>query len=384
MNSTERKRKFLIDLLFVVAIAAIVFLTIKYLLVWLLPFVIGLVVAICLQRPVAYLTEKTKVSRGVWSCLLVFLVLCVLFGIIALVMWWLVSETENLIPWITSKVPAIKSTFDDISTWVVNTSKHIPVDASSVLSAAPAKIVDAVVEAVTGFLTLAASKIITDGPGLLISSIFSVVASCYITKDYRKITNFVLLQFSEKKQELIISIKRLFVTNILFMLKSYIIIMSITFCELFLGMTILGVNHAAALAALVAVLDILPVLGTGTVLIPWGLISLVMGNFSLGIGVLIMYLLITIIRNIIEPKIIGDQVGLPPVVTLIAMYLGLQLFGVIGMLLFPVITIITVKLQETGIIHIWKIPERSENETPKKEKLISRIFAPKKSKKAKK
>lgn len=382
-SSTERKRKFLIDLFFVAAILALGYLTVKYLLAWLLPFVIGLVVAVCLQRPVAYLTEKTKISRGFWSCLLVFAVLLLFFGIIALIMWWLVSETENIVPWITSKVPAIKATFDDISTWVQNTSKHLPVDTSSILSSAPAKIIDVVVEALTSILTTAASKIITDGPGLLISCIFSVVASCYITKDYRRITNFVLCQLSEKKQELVISIKRLFVTNILYMLRGYIIIMSITFLELLLGMTILGVNHAVMLAAMVAVLDILPVLGTGTVLIPWGIISLLMGNVPLGVGVLAMYLTITVIRNIIEPKIIGNQVGLPPIVTLVAMYLGLQLFGVIGMLLFPVITIILVKLQENGIIHIWNIPESSDP-VKKKESLLRRLFTPKKKEKVNK
>ena len=382
-SSTERKRKFLIDLFFVVAILALGYLTVKYLLAWLLPFVIGLVVAVCLQRPVAYLTEKTKISRGFWSCLLVFAVLLLFFGIIALIMWWMVSETENIVPWITSKVPAIKATFDDISTWVQNTSKHLPVDTSSILSSAPAKIIDVVVEALTSILTTAASKIITDGPGLLISCIFSVVASCYITKDYRRITNFVLCQLSEKKQELVISIKRLFVTNILYMLRGYIIIMSITFLELLLGMTILGVNHAVMLAAMVAVLDILPVLGTGTVLIPWGIISLLMGNVPLGVGVLAMYLTITVIRNIIEPKIIGNQVGLPPIVTLVAMYLGLQLFGAIGMLLFPVITIITVKLQENGIIHIWNIPESSDS-VKKKESLLKRLFTPKKKEKVNK
>lgn len=374
MSSTERKRKFLIDLLFAATIIAIAYVTVKYLMAWLLPFVIGLVVAICLQRPVAFLAEKTKISRGVWSCILVFLVLLILFGLIALILWWIVSETENIIPWITSKVPAIKGTFDNISTWVSNTSKHITVDASGILSSAPAKIIDVAVGAFTGFMTTAASKIITDGPGLLISCIFSVVASCYITKDYRKITNFVLSQLSDKKKELVISIKRLFVTNILFMLRGYIIIMTITFTELLIGLSILGVNHVTVLAALIAILDILPVLGTGTALIPWGIISLLMGNISMGVGILCLYLAITIIRNIIEPKIIGDQVGLPPLVTLISMYLGLQIFGVVGMLIFPVATIILVKLQETGIIHLWKTSECKGEAEQNKPGFFKRIF----------
>lgn len=362
--NTETKRKAIIDVLFIAMILALVYFVIEYLAVWVLPFIIGLLVAIILQKPVAFLTEKTKVGRGFWSCLLVLTVLCALFAIVGLLGWALYEESPGFAKWLTGMVPEIRNTLNSVSAWFSGITHMLPAGVGSALESAPANIIGAVVSGVTGLVTMVAEKVITDGPGLLISCIFSVVASCYITKDYRKIVNFILSQLSEKNGKIIVSIKQLFVTNILKMLRGYIIIMFITYIELFIALTILKVDYAAILAALIAVLDILPVVGTGTVLLPWFVISLLMGNVWLGIGVLITYIAITVIRNIIEPRIIGQQVGLPPIVTLIAMYVGLKVFGVLGMMLLPVSIIIIVKLQESGIIHIWNTPKKTVEENP--------------------
>jgi predicted PurR-regulated permease PerM len=138
------------------------------------------------------------------------------------------------------------------------------------------------------------------------------------------------------------------------MLKGYTIVILITFTELFIGFLILRIEYAAILALLIAVVDILPVLGTGVVLIPWALVDFAIGKPVIGVGILILYLVITLIRNVIEPKIIGEQVGLPPVVTLIAMYGGLKLFGFTGLWGLPVILIVLVNLQDAGMLRIWK------------------------------
>lgn len=377
MNKTEKKRKFIIDIFFIVVILALVYVAVEYLMIWLLPFVIGLIVAIVLQRPVAWLTQKTKVARGFWSCLLVLTVLCAIFALIFLVVWQLTKEVPGFTKWLMGLAPDIKHTFTSLMAWFSIITERLPVDVMKAITNLPSTLVDTAVSGVTSILTIFAEKIIVDGPGLLISTIFSIVASCYITKDYNKITRFILLQLNEKQREVVINVKRLFVTNILSMLRGYIIIMFITYLEILIGLSILKVEYAPILAAFIAVLDILPVVGTGTVLIPWGIISLCIGNIYMGVGLLIVYVLITIIRNIIEPKIIGDQVGLPPIVTLVAMYVGLKIFGVVGMLLLPVSIIIIVKLQENGIIHIWNIPEKDDTH---KVPLMRRLFSKKEKK----
>lgn len=375
--NTEKKRKVIIDILFIAAMLVVGYFVIKYVAVWILPFIIGFVVAIILQKPVDYLDKKTKIPRTVWSILLVLLVLCAIFGVITLVVWLIIDNSDGFGSWLMGLVPDIKEGVGKISQWFFNITDMLPESVSTAVENSPGTIIESVMTTLAGVVTGIAEGIIVQGPGLLIATIFSIVASCYMTKDYRKITNFILCQLSDKKKNLLVNIKKLFVTNILKMLRGYMIIMFITFAELFAGFSILRVNYALVLAVIIAILDILPVIGTGIVLIPWGIVAMVMGNIILGIGLIVLYFFIIVVRNIIEPRIIGQQVGLPPIVTLIAMYAGLQIFGVVGMMLFPVVVIITVKLQEAGIVHIWKVPEGS---TVGKKRTIDKILLHKKNK----
>lgn len=353
---TEKKRKVIIDILFITMMLVVGYFVIKYVAVWTLPFIIGFIVAIILQKPVDFLDKKTKIPRTVWAITLVLAVLFAIFGVISLVVWAIIDNSDGFGSWLMGLIPDIKNGVGNVSDWIFSFADKLP-EVGSALENSPATLIETVVTGLAGFVTGFAQWVITQGPGLLIATIFSVVASCYMTKDYRKITGFIIAQLNDKHKTLVINIKRLFVTNILKMLRGYIIIMFITFLELFAGLSLLHVNYAAILAAIIAVLDILPVIGTGAVLIPWGITAMVMGNFILGIGLIAMYFIIIVVRNIIEPRIIGQQVGLPPIVTLIAMYAGLKIFGVLGMMLFPVVIIITVKLQEAGIIHLWNTPE---------------------------
>ncbi len=375
---TEKKRKVIIDILFIALMLVVGYFVIKYVAVWTLPFIIGFIVAIILQKPVDFLDKKTKVPRTVWAISLVLAVLCAIFGVITLIIWAIINNSDGFGSWLMSLIPDIKKGMGNVSNWFFNITDKLPEGVGAALENSPGTVIETAVTTLASFVTGFAEWVITQGPGLLIATIFSVVASCYMTKDYRKITDFILAQMNDKKKNLLVNIKKLFVTNILKMLRGYIIIMFITFLELFAGLSLLRVNYAAILAVIIAVLDILPVIGTGAVLIPWGITAMIMGNFILGIGLIGMYLAILVVRNIIEPRIIGQQVGLPPIVTLIAMYAGLKIFGVLGMMLFPVVIIITVKLQEAGIIHLWKVPEGT---IIGKKRKASKVLLPKKEKK---
>ena len=137
-------------------------------------------------------------------------------------------------------------------------------------------------------------------------------------------------------------------------LLSYALIITLTFVELLVGFLILGIEGAFVIAILVAILDILPVLGTGTVLIPWMIIVFSAGNARMGAGILVLYLVITIVRNIIEPKLVGRQMGLSPIIMLPSMLVGLQLFGIIGLFVVPFGVAFIKNLNDRGVIHIFK------------------------------
>ena len=126
--------------------------------------------------------------------------------------------------------------------------------------------------------------------------------------------------------------------------------MLMTFTELGILFRIFGIGNGVIKAALIAVLDIMPILGTGGIMIPWAVISLVLGYTKLGIQLLAIYVIVTVIRNYVEPKIVGTQLGLHPIITLVTMFIGLRLFGFLGMFGLPV-----------GISFLWKQRIEKEN-----------------------
>lgn len=161
----------------------------------------------------------------------------------------------------------------------------------------------------------------------------------------------------EKPKGIFLNIQSYVVGTLFVCIRSYALIMSITFVELAVGLTLIGVKNSVLIAFVIAVFDILPVLGTGGIMIPWMVITAVMGNPRLAIGLLVVYLVITVIRNIIEPKIVGSQIGLHPVVTLVSMFAGAQLFGVLGLFGFPIGLSLLGYLNDTDTIRIFKKSE---------------------------
>lgn len=136
--------------------------------------------------------------------------------------------------------------------------------------------------------------------------------------------------------------------------RAQLILMLITFFELLLFFLLMGVESAVGLAALTALVDALPVFGTGIVLVPWALYSLLMGNFRRGAALLICWGLVNLVRNCAQAKLLGDQIGLDPLASLLAIYVGWRVAGVWGMLLFPILLVMLCRLNERGVIRLWK------------------------------
>ena len=124
--------------------------------------------------------------------------------------------------------------------------------------------------------------------------------------------------------------------------------MFMSFAELSIGFLLMRIPYAVGFALLVAVIDIMPILGTGLVLIPWAIIAAILGNYSMALGVALLYVIMLVVRNIVEPKLVGQQMGLHPLATLVSMFVGLQLFGIFGLFGFPIILSLYFKLRKTN------------------------------------
>jgi sporulation integral membrane protein YtvI len=136
-------------------------------------------------------------------------------------------------------------------------------------------------------------------------------------------------------------------------IRAQIILSAMTYCITLTGLLILGANYPMAIALLIVIVDLLPILGTGSVLVPWALFEIVMyGNYYVGFGLIILFLAITVFRRIVEPKILGDAVGISPLAALISLYVGLELVGVVGLFLGPIIVIIYNAMRRVGLLNI--------------------------------
>jgi len=197
-------------------------------------------------------------------------------------------------------------------------------------------------------------------PNILIAFVVAVIACCFITVDYNRITNFIMRQLAPARRTALLRTKTLTLSTLGKMAKAYGLIMLITFTELLLGLGLLKLvgiykgGYLPLIAMIIAIVDILPILGSGTILIPWAVISLFTGRVALGVGLFVVYIIISVLRQFIEPRLVAGQLGLPPIATLVGMYFGLKLFSIIGMFIVPITINILKVLNDEGILHLWK------------------------------
>lgn len=350
----QKQKTFIIRFTYFALVLGIGYVVIKYALPFMMPFLIGLLISACLRPIIDLIEKKAKIKRSFVAViiLLVFYSLVVwvgfIFGIKIAGFLEMIFDrlpkfySNDLVPAVTSLFEDTKNRFPDINPYLENVSASINDSVFSFIKTVSAN----VVEMITGI----ASRI----PILIIKLLLTIVSSIFFSIDYYRIWGFVMKQFNEEHRKMILYIKNNIVVTIGKFVKAYALIVSITFIELSIGFALLGIKAPLLLGCIVAIVDILPILGSGSVLIPWVIISFIFHNTAFGIGMLILYVVITAIRQIIEPKIVGNQIGLHPVFTLICMFVGAQLMGVLGLFLLPISATIIMKMNDDGAIHLFK------------------------------
>lgn len=338
-NRVERKKKFIINVVFYALIAILVWVACKYLVSPLMPFIIAFLVAAVIQVPVRKINVTKKQKK------LVSIVFCAVFyGLLFFLAAWaglkLLDGVEGLIRKVphfynTTVVPVIETISEyleesmatvhpSIAHTIENSFEELTNNLGSYVSSFSMKVVQILSGGISGI------------PEFVIKLVLTVVATFFFVGDYDGITAF-FKKLLTPKQLALVEKGQSYVKNVLFIyIRSYSFLFLLTFTELCIGMFLLGMPYPALLALCIAVFDILPVLGTGGVLLPWTVILFIMEEHGLAIGMIILYLVILIVRNMVEPRIVGRQIGLHPLATLAALFLGLKLFGLVGLIAFPV------------------------------------------------
>jgi sporulation integral membrane protein YtvI len=197
-------------------------------------------------------------------------------------------------------------------------------------------------------------NIVTAIPRVIIAFVIGCVAAFYMLFDYEKISTAVKKQLSDKTKQFVSIFNNQVLFSLFKMMFSYALLSVVCFVELMIGFYIFGIKDAAFLALLIAIFDVLPIVGSGGILVPWGIITLIMGNPFAGIGLIVLWGIIVVVRQVLEPKIVGTQVGLYPLITVAALYIGLRFMGGIGMIVAPLYVLLCKKLNEEGLIHLYK------------------------------
>ncbi len=362
--NTEKKKKVIIDIAYVVVIGLSIFFVLNYVIPLILPFVIGFVIAYVLKPIVRKISQSTKLPLK-FASLLTIILFYTLF--ISLLLWFGV-EIFNYMKTLFQTLPDLYENVlypwlnDGLNNLLLLAQKLDPVIYQSIVEYNK-NLLQAfgdVISNVSVFSVTWISNYANRIPSLVINLLITVISSFFFTLDYQRIVTFLLNQLKPNHRALLFNAQEFLGSTIKKYIKSYIIIMSITYFELAIGLSILGVDKAIIIALLIAIFDVLPVMGTGGVMIPWTIINFMEGNTNLGIGLLILYVVVTVVRNIVEPKVVGDQVDLHPIVTLFAMFIGTSLFGVAGLLSFPITLAILKGLHDSGKIKLYKEGDETE------------------------
>ena len=343
MFSQESTRKLLHFALWGAFIAAGVFLFFRYLFGAVLPFLLAYLIAFCLQPLCRAMEKHAGISRKVTVLMAVCGIVALLLFLCGLLFRRLLGELSTLASALGDFMTRLREDEGFRGELADRLGQYLPFpkakeeltaflsDLDGRLLAFLGSAAERLSGSVLPFLTSLAAFL----PGFLLSVLVVLIAAYYFAIDFKKINSGMLRVLPEAWQASLRKGKSVLAQTAGNFLRAYGFLLLVTFFELFAALLILGYRYAFLLAAVIALIDILPVLGTGTVLIPWAVFSLIIGDVYHGVGLLIVYAVITVVRQVIEPKVVGKYIGLPPLASLASMYIGLRLLGFWGLFLFP-------------------------------------------------
>lgn len=398
MDKVEIRRKRIINIVYIAIVIAVFYLLFKYCLGFFFPFIYAFFIALLVQKPSHFLAGKTKIKNGAWSAILVILLYLLTFFLIYIISVDSFNRTRDFIEFIKDKISDFPTLVENVKNKLIDASSFLPDGIEEKFNSSLETLFDSVrdrsiyeiaqsaidkagvnTEFSVGSLIGPIGSIIStfkDVPTVLFSIFTAILSSCFMAKDYCKIVDFIKRQMSSENYDKLVRGKAIVIRSLKNLIRSYALIILITATEVATGLFIMKClkiyqgGNILRFAIIISFFDILPVIGTSTFIIPWAIYSLITGKIAFGIGLIILNVFIDSVRQVIEPKIIGNLVGLSAFVTFASMYIGSQIFGFLGIFIMPIIVIIVKLLNEEGIIHIWNPieddkPQKKERKTVK-------------------
>ncbi len=329
----------------------------RWLLVPLLPFLLALGLSAMVEPSVQRLSRAVKVRRSFAAALVTTALLLTVGGGAAVLVLRLGAELRDWssrLPEIIAGFPALwNGTLDRVESWY----SACPPFLRSALDSLAQQLTEegpSLAGTVGGWLMGAASGLLSALPDLGLFLVTTILAVYFTSVSYPSILSFLKRQLPPSWQDRCREAVHCCRSTMLKWLRAELLLILTTFLLLLGGFTWMNLDYALLAASFTALVDALPVLGTGTVLIPWAALCLLLGDMERGLGLAALYAVASLTHTLLEPRLLAGQVDLPPITALLAMYLGFHFMGVGGMILLPILLLLVKQLQDAGVLHIWK------------------------------
>ncbi len=355
--SMKKYWKALVNLFVALIIFLLVILLVPKLLIFFLPFVAGWIIALIASPMVRFFEKKVKLKRKAGSAI----VIIVVIGLVVLLLYLagvrLIEEGVGLVNALPDMWENIEAEFSEIGNNLNIVYEKLPKDIQTTLSDVTSRIGSYVGELLGGLGTptiAAVGNFAKQLPSIIIGVIMALLSSYFFVADRSGINEWFNRHMPRSLQNRYHMVKRSLVRAVGGYFKAQFKIEIWMYILLVIGFTILGVDYALLIAIGVAFLDFLPFFGTGTVMVPWAILKILSGDYQMALGLLIIWGVGQLVRQVIQPKIVGDSVGVPPIPTLFLLFIGYKLGSVIGMIVAVPIGLIVYTMYEEGVFDTTK------------------------------
>ncbi len=347
----EKQKRFLIRVTFYAAAAGLIYVALKYLLPIVMPFLLAFLIVWLLRQPAGWLSKKLHLPKKYVLLVLLLLFYLVFFGLVSLAAIQLFDLIGDSVPKLPSLyrnelLPALRVVAEFVEQSLARFDPDLVAALEQALSALSSDI-ESWLLTFSGKVMSWASNVMLGVPGFIIELVLMITSSFFLATDYDRVMGFLYRQLPGKAKNRLHEVWHKLAGSLWIYIRSYSLLLVITFTELLIGMSLLKIPYPAVVAAAIAIFDLMPILGVGGILIPWAVIAAVMGSYGMALGVGALYIVIAIVRNSLEPRLVGKQIGLHPLATLIALFTGSQLFGLVGLFAFPVALSVIVQLRRS-------------------------------------
>ena len=322
------------------------------LLSWLSPFVLALVLSWMLNPLVRWLQKKLSISRGIITMTLLIVVFGLVGGALWALTWMAVDQVQALFQNWGGIVDSVLTNLDEVVDWLGGFGDLLPGGAYNA-GERLAQLVETWVRDidVSGWLKVVADRapsLVGQVSSFVVATIVFLMATYFITADYPRLRFFITDRVPAPARSFCGEVRRIFMEAFGGYLKSQLIISFVVFLILSLGFFFIGQSYGLLLALGFAVLDFIPIIGSGTIMVPWAVVDLITGNWFHALGLMVVWGIICVFRRMAEPKFVGSQTGLSPILSLISMYVGMKLAGVLGMILGPILCLVVIGVGRSG------------------------------------